>query len=127
MNPAQITFESDDLGNMMASLSADEVDGLAFGAIELDGTGLVLRYNVTESEITGRQPDRVIGRNFFNDIAPCCNNPAFRGIFDTGVASGKLNAIFDFEFDYKMNPTRVIVQMKSAMVGGTFWIFVKRR
>lgn len=127
MTPAQITFESDDLGNLMANLSSDEVDALAFGAIELDRTGLVLRYNITESEITGRQPDAVVGYNFFDDIAPCCNNPSFRGIFDEGVAAGKLNAIFEFVFDYKMNPTRVIVQMKSAIVGETYWIFVKRR
>ena len=68
----------------------------------------------------------VIGRNFFNEIAPCCNKPAFRGVFDAGVQSGYLNAIFDYTFDYVMKPTRVKIHMKKALIGDTYWIFVKR-
>ena len=61
----------------------------------------------------------MIGRNFFNEIAPCCNKPSFRGVFDAGVRSGHLNAIFDYVFDYKMNPTRVKIQMKAALATAT--------
>ncbi|WP_216851213.1 hypothetical protein, partial [Acidisphaera sp. L21] len=31
-----------------------------------------------------------IGRNFFNEVAPCCNRPGFRGVFDAGVKGGDL-------------------------------------
>lgn len=121
-----IEFGQDSVENALAWLSPQEIDSLAFGAIELDRTGRVLRYNVTESKLTGRRPEDVIGRNFFQEIAPCCNKPAFRGVFEAGVASGSLNAIFDYTFDYRMNPTRVKVHMKKAMVGDTYWVFVKR-
>jgi len=29
-------------------------------------------------------------------------------------------------FDYNMAPTKVKVHMKKALVGDTFWVFVKR-
>ena len=122
----RIEFGQDDLDNVMATLSPREIDGLAFGAIQLDRAGKVLTYNMTESAITGRRPEDVLGRNFFDDIAPCCNKPGFRGVFDAGVASGKLCAMFDYVFDYRMNPTRVKVQMKKSLVDDTYWVFVKR-
>ena len=124
---SHIAFEQDDLDNVIAQLAPEQVDRLAFGAIELDRTGKVLQYNAAESALTGRKPEAVIGRNFFEEIAPCCNKPAFRGVFDAGVASGNLNAMFDYVFDYKMNPTKVQVHMKKGLVGDGFWVFVKRR
>ena len=123
----RVEFGQEDLDNVMASLSPDEIDKLPFGAIQLDATGQVLSYNDTESAITGRTKEAVIGRNFFRDIAPCCDKPAFRGVFDDGVRSGNLNAIFDYVFDYRMNPTRVKIHMKAALTGDTYWVFVRRR
>ena len=122
----RIEFGQDDLENAMAGLSPAEFDRLTFGAIELDATGKVLNYNATEGSISGRKKEDVIGRNFFRDIAPCCNKPGFRGVFDAGVRAGELNAIFDYVFDYKMNPTRVKIHMKCAMVGSSYRVFVRR-
>ena len=122
----RIEFGRDDLDNVMTKLSSAQIDGLAFGAIQLDRKGTVLTYNMTESAITGRRPEDVLGRNFFDEIAPCCNKAGFRGVFDAGVARGDLSATFDYTFDYRMNPTQVRVQMKKALVGDTYWVFVKR-
>ena len=122
----RIEFGQDDLDNVMATLSPAQIDSLAFGAIQLDRDGKILAFNQTESSITGRRKEAVIGRNFFNEVAPCCNKPAFRGVFDAGVKSGNLNAMFDYTFDYVMKPTRVKINMKKALVGDTYWVFVKR-
>ena len=122
----RIEFGQDDLDNVMAKLSAREIDELAFGAIQLNAAGDVLCFNDTESKLTGRAKDTVVGHNFFKDIAPCCDKPGFRGVFEAGVRDGNLNAIFDYVFDYKMNPTRVKVHMKAALTGNTYWVFVKR-
>ena len=122
----RIEFGQNDLDNVMATLSPRQIDELAFGAIQLDGTGKILAFNQTESSITGRRPEAVLGRNFFTDVAPCCNKPAFQGVFAEGVKSGNLNAIFDYTFDYVMKPTRVKIQMKNAVAGDTYWVFVKR-
>ncbi len=122
----RVEFGQRDLDNVMAALSPDDIDELAFGAIQLNAAGVVLSFNQTESTLTGRLKENVIGRNFFDEIAPCCNKPAFRGVFDAGVRAGNLNAIIDYVFDYRMNPTRVKVHMKAALTGNTYWVFVKR-
>ena len=122
----RIEFGQESIENELARLTPEQIDGLTFGAIQLNAAGKVLGYNAMESSITGRSKQAVIGRNFFTEIAPCCNKPAFRGVFDAGVRAGDLNARFDYTFDYKMNPTRVRINMKKAVADDTYWVFVKR-
>ncbi len=122
----RVEFGQHDLDNVMAGLSSRDIDRLPFGAIQMDAAGTVLNYNEAESAITGRKKEAVIGRNFFNEIAPCCNKPGFRGLFDAGVRAGNLNVRFDYVFDYRMNPTRVKVHMKAALTGDSYWVFVRR-
>jgi photoactive yellow protein len=121
-----ISFGAEDIENVLSNMNQKSLDGLAFGAIQLDGSGKVLAYNATEGAITGRKPEDVIGKNFFRDVAPCTNRPEFYGVFREGVKAGKLNTMFEYVFDYKMAATKVKVHMKKALVGDTYWIIVKR-
>ena len=107
-------------------LSARELDELPFGAIQLDADGKILSFNAHEAKLTGRDPALVIGRNFFTEVAPCTRRPEFYGRFQDGVARGALSVVFDYVFDYRMNPTRVRVHMKKAIAGDTYWVLVKR-
>jgi photoactive yellow protein len=122
----RIEFGQNDIENVLARMSDAQIDKLPFGAIELDADGVVLRYNATESGITGRSKETVLGRNFFREIAPCCNTSIFKGAFDHGVRSGRLDTIFTYTFDYRMKPVRVKIHMRNAMGTKTYWIFVKR-
>jgi len=117
--------KADDL-NTLARMNDKQLNALAFGAVELDTTGKIIRYNTTEASITGRDPKAVVGQNFFKDIAPCTNRPEFKGVFDAGVKKGELNTLFEYVFDYQMKPTKVKVHMTKAMSGSSYWIFVKR-
>ncbi len=126
MSLTVLEFGKTDIENVMAQLSDSDVDALAFGAIELAATGKILRYNATEGAITGRDPKAMVGQNFFTDVAPCTDTAEFRGKFIEGVRKGDLNVMFEYLFDYKMVPTRVKVHMKKALVGDSYWIFVKR-
>ena len=121
-----IAFGKDDIENKLAAMSPRQIDELAFGAIQLDAQGKILRYNEAEAQITGRSASAVIGSNFFRDVAPCTNTSGFKGVFDAGVRTNTLNTMFEYVFDYKMNPTKVKIHMKKAISDGTFWIFVKR-
>lgn len=121
-----ISFDQADLENSLSNMSDTEIDKLAFGAIELDKNGTILKYNTAEGAITGRDPKSVIGKNFFRDVAPCTNTPDFFGRFEKGVKSGDLSVQFTYTFDYQMAPTKVKVHMKKAIAGDSFWIFVKR-
>lgn len=121
-----IAFGKDDIDNKLSTMSTKQIDDLAFGAIQLDAQGKILRYNEAEAQITGRNAAAVIGSNFFRDVAPCTNTSKFKGVFDAGVRTNILNTMFEYVFDYKMNPTKVKIHMKKAISDGTYWIFVKR-
>jgi photoactive yellow protein len=121
-----VGFTKADIDNVLNRMAEKDIDKLAFGAVELDKNGTVLRYNAAEGAITGRSPTAVIGKNFFREVAPCTSKPAFKGVFDAGVRNDDLNTMFEYVFDYQMKPTKVKVHMKKALSGGNFWIFVKR-
>lgn len=121
-----IAFGRDDIENTLANFTPQQIDQLAFGAVQVDARGTVLAYNAAEESITGRTAASVFGKNFFSEVAPCTNVAAFKGVFDAGVAADNLNTMFEYVFDYRMTPTHVKVHMKKALRGDTYWIFVKR-
>jgi len=123
---SHVSFGATDIANTLASLSDKDIDKLAFGAVKLDPTGKVVTYNAAEGAITGRDPKDVIGKNFFTEVAPCTDSDGFRGKFQAGVKAGSLNELFEWTFNYKMNPTRVQIHMKKAAAGNDYWVFVKR-
>lgn len=122
----QVRFAQEDIENTLAKMDDKELDNLAFGAIQLDAEGTILSYNLAEGEITGRNPQEVVGKNFFTEVAPCTQSEEFYEQFKKGVREGNLNTLFEYTFDYKMQPTKVKVHMKKALSGGNYWIFVKR-
>jgi photoactive yellow protein len=106
-------------------MSEGELDALPFGAIRLDKEGKILSYNMTESKLTGRDPKRVIGRNFFTEVAPCTNVQAFAGRFREGIAKGEMHIIFPYRFDFQMAPRDVTVTLFYSAQTGTAWVFVR--
>jgi photoactive yellow protein len=120
-----VKFGSDNVENLLAQ-DPNRIENLPFGAILVDRIGKILQYNSAESAIAGRSPADVIGRNFFNDIAPCAKGHAFQSKFSGAIAAGQVNTLFEYTFDYKMAPTKVRVHLKSTNVNDGIWIFIKR-
>ena len=106
-------------------MAVEELDALPFGAIRLDRDGNILSYNMTESKLTGRDPKRVIGRNFFKEVAPCTNVQAFAGRFREGIAKKEMHAIFPYRFDFQMAPRDVTVTLFYSQQTDTAWVFVR--
>ena len=121
-----VSFGGSDIENTLSDMKEDDLDKLAFGVVKLDSSGRIINYNAAEGDIVGRDPKEMKGKSFFTDVAPCTNTPEFRGKFDSGVKNNNLNVMFDYQFDYKMAPTRVKIHMKKGMVRGEYWVFVKR-
>lgn len=122
----RVQFDDTHIQNVLSGMNDADFNDLAFGAIQLDAKGVILKYNAAEGAITGRDPSSVIGKNFFTEVAPCTDSPEFSGRFRRGVASGDLNVMFEYLFDYQMKPTRVLVHMKTALSEDGYWVFVKR-
>ena len=122
-----IPFGKDDIANVVARMDKGALDTLPFGAVLIDRRGTIVKYNRMEQQISGRtDPNRVIGKNWFRDVAPCTRSREFYGKFVEGVKRGRLDTLFDYTFDYKMTKQAVRIHMKSAKDPNYFWIFVKR-
>ena len=120
-----IKFGADDIENRLAT-DPSRVELLPFGAIMVNQQGDVLRYNHVESGIMGMSPAEVVGKNFFNDVAPCAKGQIFYNHFFRAVADGQVNTLFDYKFDYKQESTNVRIHMKSADAARGIWFFIKR-
>jgi len=122
MNPNAPTMKEIESVDKM---KVQELDTLPFGAIRLDEDGKVLSYNAAEARLTGRDPKRVIGKNFFTEVAPCTNVQSFAGRFREGVAQKKMHVIFPYRFDFQMAPRDVTVTLFYSEQTGSAWVFVR--
>ena len=102
-----------------------ELDRLPIGAIRLDRTGRSLSFNAHEASLTGRDPQKVIGKNFFEEVAPCTNVQSFAGRFREGIERGSLHAVFPYRFDFQMAPREVTVTLFYSKGTDTAWVFVR--
>lgn len=121
-----VRFNEHNVANELARMSDEELDSLAFGAIELDCDGKIIRYNAAEADISSRDQADMVGRNFFSDVAPCTRGEAFEGRFRAGVMAGGMDVQFTYVLDHKMTPTEVRVRMHQAEGKDTYWVLIKR-
>ena len=113
-----------DPSNALATMAADEIDRLPFGAIKVDRKGTILLYNATEGRLAGFDPAKVVGRNFFRDIAPCTNRPEFIGRFLQGVETGRFDVTFRYAFRFPSGPVMVTVHFRNSLFDDTVWILI---
>ncbi|MDJ0973746.1 MAG: PAS domain-containing protein [Planctomycetota bacterium] len=73
----------------LAAEDADCFDMLPFGLVQLDADDCIVIYNRAESELSGCRQEDVLGKRFFDEIAPCTNVTEFRGVLDSLRATGR--------------------------------------
>jgi photoactive yellow protein len=113
------------LSNVVDSMSEHELDHLPHGAIQLSTDGRVLKFNAYESELANLKKERVIGKNFFKEVAPCTDVQEFYGRFRAGVQEKNLHVNFRYHFAFKQNPRDVTVTLFYSGITDTVWVFVK--
>ena len=107
----ELEFDVDPVEDLLR-LTEIEVDALPIGLLELDPRGVVLRYNRSEEELSGLDRADVVGRDFFEEIAPCTAVRAFRGRFDALAArSIPARDRFEFVFRFAHGERRVSISM----------------
>ena len=109
----------------ITQLDEKGLDKLPIGAIRLDRNGTILSFNAHEASLTGRDPKKVIGKNFFTEVAPCTNVKSFAGRFREGVEKGTLHAVFPYRFDFQMAPREVTVTLFYSKGTDSAWVFVR--
>jgi photoactive yellow protein len=85
-------------------------DDLPYGVIQLKGEGTVVGYNETEASLSKLDPARVVGKNFFRDIAPCTRVKEFEGELARMRAFGA-NGRAELRFLFKFRHGSVMVQL----------------
>lgn len=121
-----IDFGDPDLAAKANAMTQDELDALPFGVLKLDAQGRIVGYNRVEAEIAELDFARQINHNLFTEIAPCMDNPFFRGRFEDGIRSGALALDFEFETDLDPRAEHLRVRMLNAARPGEYWVFIKR-
>jgi photoactive yellow protein len=107
------------------SVSDKELDSLPYGVIQLDAEGTVLRYNAHEASLSGLSKPKVVGKNFFRQVAPCTDMEDFYGRFRDGVAARELHCTFRFHFAFQKNPRDVTITLFYNDRDRTIWVLVQ--
>jgi len=97
-------------------LPDSDIDTLPFGLISVDAAGTIEQYNSYESKMARLSKERVIGRNFFADVAPCAAVQEFQGRFEIFArGTGDATESFDFQFRFPFGRQHVnITFLRSA-------------
>lgn len=95
----------------LSAVYRKQLDELPFGVIELDAAGVVTAFNRAEAALAHTQVERVLGRNFFTEVAPCTAVREFEGRFRQFLHSDKKLEQFDFTFSFREGPVGVEIFM----------------
>jgi photoactive yellow protein len=94
----------------LADLAPAQLDELPMGAVVIDAAGTISAYNSYEAELSRLDPTRVIGRNFFRDIAPCTAVKEFEGrMRDFMRTKDAVSESFDYFFPFAHAPLDVTI------------------
>lgn len=95
-------------------------DSLPVGVIALDPESRVVIFNRHEERLAGRVRERVLGKRFFDEVAPCMNVRELAGAFFDQVNAGMLDTRIDFSFPFPTvsQPRDVVVRMVSFLANG---------
>ena len=107
----------------LSNANTSTLDELPFGVIGLSSEGLVEIYNATESKLAGLPPARVLGGNFFHNIAQCMNNFMVAQRF---LDEPELDETIDFVLTLRMRPTPVKLRLLQGRSAKLHFVLILR-
>jgi photoactive yellow protein len=108
-------------------LPLERLDELPFGAVVVDEEGTILEYNEYETRLSHLERKRVLGRNFFRDIAPCTAVQGFEGRLRTFHKSKeRVSESFSYRFPFTHGTVDVEITFLRLPEKGRFLIAIER-
>ena len=96
----------------LLSMTAEEFDRLPIGIIEIDAAGTIVSYNRAEEQLAGFDRVRMLGRNFFDEVAPCTRVAGFQGRYRELTSRGELGETeFSFVFRFAGGDRLVLIHL----------------
>lgn len=108
------------------TLTDDELDAVPFGVIALTYDGVIAKYNMAEARFARLDRARVVGRRFFDEIAPCTRTDAFQGRFVQFLRTDEPLARFAYVFDFKFGAQMVDIELVRAAAAQLIYVCVNR-
>ncbi len=110
----------------MDSLLIRVLDELPLGVVLIDASGKVVHFNKTEEELAHRKRENVLGRRFFEEIAPCMNVRGLADEFGARIGKGpfSLTREFSFPFPWLEKPREAVVRLSSFEEGSLHYGFM---
>lgn len=104
----------------MLPILAEVFDALPVGVIVLDADGRVVIFNHYEERLARRKKAKVLGRAFFEDVAPCMNVKALGVTFREKIGKEPIETLVEFSFPFPFldAPRDVTVNMRSFEANG---------
>lgn len=122
-----LTFSQPNLIHHLDECDAALLDQLPFGVVAMTPDGRVTHYNLYESQLAGLSPQRVIGKQFFEEVAPCTNNYLVSGRFLDSGPDATLDEQLPYVFTMRVRPTNVCLRMLKAPGAKHMYLLVERR
>lgn len=113
-----------DLFDWLETAAPAAIDALPFGVITLSADGRVVHYGATESRLSGLSQDRVLGRDFFDTVAPCMNNFMVAHRYAT---EPDLDAVVDYVLTLRMAPRKVKLRLLRRADRPRMYLAIERR
>lgn len=117
-----ISFDAS-VDEIYARLTPELAEALDFGVVGFDAELTCRVYNTHESELAGLSKARVLGRHFFEEVAPCMNNFMVSQRFMDEPA---LDAQIDYVLTLRMSPKRVKLRLVRQPEQPMRYLFVRR-
>ena len=117
-------FTDEHISRTLGLCDEDSLNSLEFGVIAMTLDGVVVRYNDCESRLAGLSPSRVLGKNFFTEVAPCTNNYLVASRFEECAT---LDEQLPYVFTLRMRPRNVDLRLIKALGDERQYILVRGR
>jgi len=108
---------------MLDELDDSALDALPFGVVCLDEQMKVLRMNRTESEKSGIQRWRAVGRDYFRDVAPL---PTNRALAEHVATFAQLGGPAKFSHTFQRRAGADETQIELRKESGRVYLVIKR-
>jgi photoactive yellow protein len=116
-------FHTPDAQRQLDAMTVAQLDALAFGVVRMDHDGVVTFYNASEASVSGLSGPRVLGKHFFQDVAPCTNNYL---VAQRYADEPELDASLDYVFTFRMRPTPVRLRLLRSASSVHQYLLVER-
>lgn len=116
-------FDDPEILRHLEAASENEIDTLKFGVVRMKADATVTLYNAFESNLSGLDKKNVLGRNYFEQVAPCTNNYMVAQRF---LDIPEMDAVIPYVFSFRMKPTSVRLRLLRSASAKSMYLLVER-